>query len=344
MNAVVKMREGVGNVELIELPKPIPKAGEVVIKVMAAGVCGTDIKILHGDAWSNPPVVLGHEFSGVIDLLGEGVKGIAVGDRVVAETAQVICGTCEYCKSGRYLMCDQRLSIGYGVDGAFAEFIAVRQEIVHKIPDKLSFDAAAVCEPFAVALHGVWDTGTILPGDTVVVMGPGAIGQLVAQGAKVKGATVVLIGTKSDRQRLAIAEDLGVDYTYCEFDSDAIMRLTDGKGADIAVDCTGAQVAISNALGIVKKTGRMIQIGLTKPKLELEYSLLTAREIAIIGSFGHRWVNWEQAIKLMAAGKVQVEKIVTGHFTLGQWREAFAAMESQTGIKILIHPNVPTGT
>jgi L-iditol 2-dehydrogenase len=339
VKAVVKRREGVGNVELMEVPKPVPKAGEVVIKVMAAGVCGTDIKILHGDAWSNPPVILGHEFSGIIDSLGPDVKGIAPGDRVVAETAQVICGTCEYCKSGRYLMCDQRLSIGYGVDGAFAEYIAVRQEIVHKIPNKLSFDAAAVCEPFAVALHGVWDTGEILPGDTVVVMGPGAIGQLAAQAAKVKGATVVLIGTESDRQRLAIAGELGVDYPYCEFDRDAIMNLTEGRGADLAVDCTGAQIAIRNALGILKKTGRMIQIGLTKPTLELEYSLLTAREIAIIGSFGHRWANWEQAIKLMATGKVQVEKIVTGHFTLGQWQEAFAAMESQKGIKILIHPN-----
>lgn len=339
MKAIVKTKKGPGNVELAERSKPVPKSGEVVVRVMAAGICGTDIKILHGDAWSNPPVILGHEYAGMVDSLGEGVKGISVGDRVVSETAQVICGNCEYCKTGRYLMCEKRLSIGYGVDGAMAQYIAVRQEIVHKIPQSLSYAEAALCEPFAVALHGVWDSGEILPTDTVLVMGPGAVGQLAAQAARVKGATVILAGTPDDLARLRIAGELGIEHTLAGFDMEFIKTLTGGKGVDVAVDCTGALPAIRSAMSALKRTGRLVQIGLTKPSLEIEYSLLTGKEITITGSFGHCWHNWEQAIRLMGSGKVKAGGIITGHYPIERWKDAFEAMERQEGIKILIHPN-----
>lgn len=340
MRAVVKRKEGAGNVELIERDRPVLKSGEVMIKVMAAGVCGTDIKIFHGDAWSNPPVILGHEYSGMVESVGEGVSGISVGDRVVSETAQVVCGACEYCKTGHPLMCEKRLSIGYGVDGAFAEYIAVRSGIIHKIPDSLSYDEAALCEPFSVALHGVWDHAEILPTDTVLVMGPGAVGQLAAQAAKAKGARVILIGTPKDEMRLEIArDDMGIHDSFDSFDETAMRELTGGRGVDVAIDCTGALPAIRNAMRALKKTGRLVQIGLTKATLEVEYSLLTGRELSIAGSFGHQWKNWEEAIRLMASGKVNVKGLITGRYPIEQWRDAFNAMERQEGIKILIHPN-----
>jgi len=339
MKAVVKTRPGEGNVVLTERPKPKAGPGEVVIRVMSAGVCGTDIKIFHGVAWSNPPVTLGHEYSGIVESVGEGVSGISKGDRVVSETAQVVCGECEYCRTGRPLMCEKRLSIGYGVDGAFAEYIAVRSGIVHKIPDGLSYEEAALCEPFAVALHGVWDHAEILPTDTVLVMGPGAVGQLAAQAARAKGARVILVGTPSDGPRLEIARNMGIRESFDSFGEAAARELTKGKGADVAVDCTGALPAIRNAMRALKKTGRLVQIGLTKPTLEVEYSLLTERELSIVGSFGHQWKNWEQAIRLMASGKVNVKGLITGHYPLEKWRDAFDAMERQDGIKILIHPN-----
>ncbi len=339
MKAVVKIKRGPGNIELLE--KPIPKVlpGQVLIKVMAAGICGTDIKILHDQTFSNPPVVLGHEYSGIVEEVGEGVTDIAPGDRVVSETAQVICGSCEYCRTGRQLMCPERLSIGYGVDGAFAEYIAVRKEIIHPIPDSMTYDMAALCEPFAVALHGVWDTGSIEPTDTVLVMGPGIIGQLSAVAAVLKGAEVVLAGMPADKERLKIAEKLGIHHTVTEDLEKFILEKTNGKGADVVIDCTGAESAIRQAMSLVKRTGRFVQIGLTKKDLTIEYSLLTGKEISIVGSFGHRWHNWEQAISIMNQNRFDLDKLITSHYTLEEWEQAFSDMDKQKGVKILIHPN-----
>ncbi|MCD8084575.1 MAG: zinc-binding dehydrogenase [Clostridiales bacterium] len=343
MKALRKLSAGPGNVELCRIEKPVPDVGEVLIRVEAVGICGTDIKILHGTTWSNPPVTLGHEYAGVIEAIGEGVTALAPGDRVVSETAQVICGTCEFCKTGRELMCDKRLSIGYGVDGAMAEYIVVRQGIVHRIPDRLSFDRAALCEPFAVALHALMDHATVTATTKILVMGPGAIGQLVGQAAKAVGATVVMIGLPQDQERLNIASSVGIDAALPELTEEIIKQWTGGKGFDIAVDCTGAGPAIRQAMAAVKKTGTFIQVGLTRPEMTIEYSLLTGREISILGTFGHQWHNWEMAIRLMADEKVQVAPLITGRYDLEDWEQGFDDMAQSRGIKILLYPNRKKG-
>ncbi|MDR1246771.1 MAG: alcohol dehydrogenase catalytic domain-containing protein [Clostridiales Family XIII bacterium] len=338
MKAIVKTQEGSGNVKLTEYEKPVPGRGEVRVAVKSAGVCGTDIKILRGDTWSNPPVVLGHEYSGVVDALGEDADAVKLGDRVISETGQSVCGQCYYCKTGRRLMCPNRLSIGYGVDGAFAEYIVVSQDIVHKIPDSISFDEAALCEPFAVALHGVWDSVSLLPVDTALVTGPGAIGQLAALAAKAKGAAVILAGTPGDGERLEIAARMGIEHTTANLNEGIVRDLTEGRGVDVAIDCTGAESAIRQAIGLVRPAGKFVQIGLTKDALEIDYALLTGREISIVGSFGHQWHNWDHAIRLLAGGKVNVKPLITGHYPIEKWEQAFDDMEKQRGIKILIHP------
>lgn len=332
-----------GNVELCDAKRPKPGADEVLVRVMAAGICGTDVKIWHGAAWSNPPVILGHEYSGVIEEVGKDVKNLKPGDRVVSETGQVVCGVCEYCKTGRELMCDKRLSIGYGVNGAMAEYIKVRQAIVHKIPDTLSFDKAALCEPFAVALHALWDHTNLTAADKVLIMGPGAIGQLAAQAAKSVGATVVLAGLPQDKERLDAAKKAGVDITLTELSEEAAEKITGEKGFDVVLDCSGAEPAIRRAMKTVKKTGTFIQVGLTKPEMTIDYSLLTGKEIQIIGTFGHRWHNWETAIELMDTGKVNVEHLITAGYELEDWKKGFTDMQDSRGIKILIYPNGKEG-
>ena len=339
MKALMKMAEGPGNVVFRETDRPVPKADEVLIRVAAAGICGTDIKIWHGTTWSNPPVILGHEFSGEIVELGANVSGFAVGDRVVSETAQVVCGKCVYCRSGRELMCDHRLSIGYGTNGAMAEYIAVRQAIVHKIPDSLSFDKAALCEPFAVALHGLFDHTHLTSDSRVLIMGPGGIGQLVAQAAKSVGATTVLVGLPQDQERLDAAKAAGIDVTLTKLTDEVVEEITGGIGFDAAIDCTGAEPAIRQAMGYVMKTGTFVQIGLTKPSLTIDYSLLTAKEIQIAGTFGHQPHNWDTAIRLMSSGKVNVDHIITGRYDLEDWEKGFEDMQNSKGIKILLYPN-----
>jgi L-iditol 2-dehydrogenase len=341
MKAIAKTKIGPGNVSMIDTTEPNPGQGEVKIKVHAVGICGTDIKILHGDTWSNPPVVLGHEFSGTVHSVGPGVTNVKIGDRVVAETAQVICGNCYYCKTGNALMCEKRLSIGYGTNGAMAPFCVVREAIIHPLPDSLGLDEAAVCEPLAVAVHAVYDTVNLRPTDTVVVMGPGPIGLLVASVVMSFGCRTILVGTDKDSVRLVAGKKLGVDRVV-DVSIGSLLKevnsITDNMGADVVFDCTGIPAAIRSGMSSLKKMGKFVQVGLTQQMMEIEYALLTQRQISISGVFGHNWQSWDTAIKLLQSGKVDVSAIITHHFQLEEWEQAFALAESQEGIKVMLHP------
>lgn len=342
LKALVKTRVGKGNLELMEVADPQPGRGEVLIRVEAAGICGTDLKIRKGEAWSNPPVILGHEYSGTIAGLGEDVQGLQIGDRVISETAQVICGSCHYCLTGSPLMCLSRLSIGYGVNGAFASHIVVRKGIVHKIPDSISFDEAALCEPLAVAVHAVYDAARPCPTDTVLVNGPGPIGLLVAQVAGSFGCRTILSGVDADSRRLALAGELGIDHAFNSQKGgldDFVRDLTGGAGLDCAFDCSGVAAAIRAAMPLLKRKGTLVQVGLTKDELDIPYALLPQRELSIKGTFGHNWSSWDTGLKLLHGGKVKVKPLISDVFPLDEWREAFDLAESQGGVKILIHPN-----
>ncbi len=341
MKALVKTCEGPGNVKLMDVPDPAIKPGEVKIRVAAVGICGTDIKIWHGETWSNPPVILGHEFSGIVEEVGAGVTKVKPGDRVVSETAQKICGNCYYCNTSNQLMCPGRLSIGYGTDGAMAEYCVVREGIIHELPDSISIDDASVCEPAAVAVHAVYDTVKLCPTDYVIVMGPGPIGLLVAQVVKGFGCTTILVGTDKDRDRLEAGKKSGIRYNLDATEIDLVSeieRITNGMGADVVFDCTGAAQAIRNGMSSLKKMGKFVQVGLTRQNMEIEYSLLTQKEISIIGTFGHNWKSWDTALKLMQHNKLDVASMITHHFRLDDWEEAFRMAERQEGIKILLHP------
>ncbi|MGI6227085.1 MAG: zinc-binding dehydrogenase [Peptococcales bacterium] len=340
MKSVVKVKIGENHIEYIDVDEPIAGTGQVKIKVSYVGICGTDISIRHGHQWCNPPVILGHEFSGIVEEVGKGVTNFKKGDRVVSETAQVICGVCNNCMSGHYLMCDKRLSIGYGTNGAMAEYITVREEIVHHLPKGISIMEAALCEPSAVAYHAVFDHVSLQPVHTVAVFGPGTIGQLVAQLAKAAGARVILCGTSKDTSRLEIARNLGIE-TLITDDIDVpqyMANQTQGTGVDFAFDCSGAAPAINQALNSIKRMGTLVQVGLTKPNLGIDYNILPLKEIKIIGTFGHLYQNWSNALELMSLGKLNVTPLITAEYHLSQWEEAFDAAEKLNNIKVLLYP------
>lgn len=342
MKALLKMQTGEGFVELKNWEEPSVGKREVKIKVMAVGICGTDLKIREGHAWSNPPVILGHELSGIVVDVGEDVSGVKIGQRVVCETAQVICGNCYYCRSGNYLMCDKRLSIGYGVNGGMAEYIVVREDIIHELPDDVPFSDGAMCEPLAVAVHAVYDTVDVKSTDIALISGCGAIGLLVAQVVRSLGARVIITGIDADEPRFELAKQLGIEYTVNtqkEDIVDYVKKVTGGVGVDIAYDCSGAPVAIRSDMTCLKKKGTLVQIGLTKPSFEIEYSLLTAKEISLRGTFGHKWESWNTALKLISLGKVRTAPLVSHHFTLDDWEEGFRVAKNLEGIKVMIHPN-----
>lgn len=343
MTALRQLEASPGHTELAEIPVPEIGSDEVLIKVHATGICGTDLKIRAGKTWSNPPVTLGHELSGVIERTGPNVTEFKAGDRVVSETAQIVCGHCRYCKTGNYLMCPERLSIGYGTDGGMAEYIKIRKDIVHRIPDSVSLDDASLCEPTAVAVHAVYDSVDIKAGDVILVLGCGAIGNLVAQIAKSLGATVIITGLTCDEKRLEIARNVGIDYavnTQTNSVEPILNELTDKIGADCVFDCSGAPDAIRMGMSLLKRKGTFVQVGLTQKNLEIEYSLLTGREIKIAGTFGHNWSSWETALKLMKTGKINVSSLITDRVSLKNWEAGFASAASGAGLKVLIYPGL----
>ena len=258
LKAVVKEAKGEGNIVYKDVAEPKPGYGELKVEVKVAGICGTDIHIYHDRFRSNPPVVLGHEFSGVVVELGDGIREFKIGDRVTVEAPAHICGTCVFCRTGNYNLCSDRLGMGWGVNGCFAKYCIIEEKMTHKIPDNVSFKAGALCEPFACVVHGI-ELTEIHGEDLVVVAGPGPIGLLAMQAAKAEGAKTMVIGTAIDKERLEVAAKLGADYTVNLQEQDALSvvhGLTKGYGADVVLECSGNQASVNSCFELIKKGGR----------------------------------------------------------------------------------------
>jgi L-iditol 2-dehydrogenase len=238
MKGLVKYAKGPGNMEIRDVAEPTAGPGQVKIEIKAAGICGSDLHIFHDDIAGipiNPPVITGHEFTGVIVEVGEGVTQWKVGERITSETAFSFCGDCMHCRTGRYNLCNYRRTLGYWYNGAFTKYTVVPEERIHKLPDHVDFVAGALAEPLACVTHAVLELTSIMTGDVVLITGPGSIGMLALQVAKAQGATVVVSGTNIDRERLAKAKQLGADYTVDVTEQDLaalINDLTGGKYAE----------------------------------------------------------------------------------------------------------------
>lgn len=342
MKALVKTALGPGNVRLCDVKNPGPGRGQVRVAVEYAGICGTDLRIRDGVAPSNPPVILGHEFSGVIDELGEGVRSYSVGERVVCETAVVICGSCRFCRTGEYMMCDDRRSSGYGVDGGFAEFVVTRAEAVHRLPSGVTLEHGALAEPLAVAVHVVLERSGIQMGDCVLVSGAGTIGILTTFVAKSAGAFVVLAGASCDRERLRVGREMGADIVVDveEESLDSIIKdVTGGYGVDVAFECAGNEASIVQCFRCLRKKGTLVQVGLPEKESLVSFDDLSRRELRVLGSFGHKWTSWETAIKLLERSGEVIGKVISAKLPLEEWEAAFQAVKDCTALKVLLYPN-----
>ena len=237
-------------------------------------------------------------------------------------------------------MCEERRSIGYGTNGAMGDYIAVRQQIVHKIPDDVSLEEAALCEPSAVSFHAVFDYTDIKPIDTVVVFGPGTIGQIVSQIVASTGAKVLLCGMKADKFRLDIAKQVGIETLVVDEDDieHRVRELTDGRGTDYAFDCSGAAPAVSQCLHCLKKKGTLVQVGLTKENISIDYGLVAMKELVIKGAFGHINSSWRGVLKMLENRQLNVKPLITGKYTFENWDNGFKAARELSCVKVLLHP------
>jgi len=341
MKGLMKTSTGAGNVEIRELPDPEPGPGEVLIEIKAAGICGTDIHIWKDEYRSVPPMVMGHEGSGVVVALGDGVEGLAVGDRVTSETFARFCGSCFFCKRGRPNLCPERRSIGTHVNGVFARYLVIRASAVHPLPEGVSFEAGALSEPLACCVHGILERTPVTAGDWVLISGPGTIGLLSLQLVKADGGKAIVLGTDKDRERLALAKRLGADETINVQAQDPlplVQELTGGLGADLAIECAGVAASFDQCLKLIRKGGRISQGGLFGKPISSDLELIAMKELAVFGFFSHVPSAWDRALRLMAEGKVLTEPLISHRLPLNEWQRGFSLMEQGEGLKILLLP------
>ena len=341
VKAVVKARRGRGNIEIWDVEEPKTGPGEVKIEVKAAGICGTDIHIYYDEFMVNPPVILGHEFCGVVREAGENVAEFKAGDRVTSETAARICGKCMFCRTGNYNLCPERLGLGSGVNGAFTKFCVVRKEIVHPLPDNVDFESGALCEPLSCAVHGIIEQTGIKAGDTVVVVGPGPLGLLSSQISKVEGGYVVVLGMSLDKERLALAEELGADLVVNidkQNPEKIIKDLSKGYGADVVLECSGSSAGAKLGLRLVRKRGKFTQMGLFGKSIDIDFEQIAYKELKVTGFFSQKWTAWEKALQLLEQRKVQTKPLVTEKLPITEWEKGFEKKERGEAIKTLLYP------
>lgn len=345
MTAVVKTKRGVGNIEVQEVEIPKVEPDSLLVEVKAAGICGTDIHILHDRSVYDPPVILGHEYAGVVIEVGKDVEGFSIEDRVTSP-ATVPCGECMMCWTGHQNRCTSENKRILGVskaNGAFAKFMSVPAKIAHKIPPKVSFEEAALSEPTACVVHAVAERVEVKVGDVVVFLGPGPMGLLGLQVAKAQGAEQVIVtGTRADKERLRLAKELGADIVIniAEEEANEIVRgVTDGLGADIVFEAAGSDVARRQAFELVRRTGKIGLIGITGAlSTDIDLDQIVEKELNVRGSWGTVWTSWRRTLKLLAGQKIKIGPLVTAQLKLDEWEQGFRMMEDKTAIKVLLLP------
>lgn len=339
MKALVKTAIGPDTLHLMEIPKPACGPDDIVVKIHACGICGSDLHI--ENFLIHPPFVQGHEFSGIVDEVGAHVKEFKPGDPVVSITAVETCETCEYCRQGLRMHCDNRHNIGTGRDGGFAEYMVIPAKQAFHIPEGVSLDAAAMCEPLACVVRGVIERTEVKAGDYVLVTGAGIIAQLAALVARLSGGIVFMGGLKRDEKRLQKAMELGCAAVVYTDDSDVLKQLenlTYGSGIDCVFECAGAAPAADLGLQALKKMGKFTQIGLYQKPITFNMDLAVKKEISISNSIASERTSWLIALRLLQHHMIDPAPLVGESLSLSQWEEGFRRMIAQEDFKILLKP------
>ncbi len=336
------------NLELADLPVPAPAPDEVLIRVAACGICGSDVHGYDGSSGRRiPPIVMGHEASGTVAAVGGAVKNFAAGDRVTFDST-VYCGECPNCRRGNINLCDRRQVLGvscgdYRRAGAFAEFVAVPARILYRLSDNFPFAEAAMLEAVAVAIHGV-NLAQLSPDATALVVGAGTIGILTLQALRAAGCSRVFV-TDVDAPRLELARKLGATEILISDDSllPKILALTQNEGVDAALECVGRNETVTASIDAVRKGGTVVLVGNIAPNVNLPLQKIVTRQIRLQGSCASAG-EYPQAIEWMASGKIQVKPLITAIAPLEdgpRWFERLLSREPNL-LKVVLTPGSST--
>lgn len=327
---------------LEEVPVPEPGPGQARIAVTAAGLCGTDLHILAGDYASRPPVTLGHEIAGRVDAVGDGVDPGWLGALVAPETAFATCGRCDWCRTARPMLCRERMSVGSGVDGGFAAAVLIPAAKLHRLPDWLDDRAAALLEPLACGSNSLFDPAVVEAGDTVVVTGPGPVGLLAAQLARIAGGQTTVVGTAGDRERLAVADRMGFEIR--DVDDPADRASLDEAGAerriDVVVEASGAPSAVRTALTWLRPRGTLVQMGLLSGEISVPFGEIVTRELRVRAGFGSSPASWLRAVRLVRERRVDLDPLISDVLPLRDWPKALASFDRRDGLKTVFDPRL----
>ncbi len=345
MRALVKYGNKPGELEIREVPIPEIGESDILLQTKAAGICGWDIEMWQ-HKMANPvtvPVIQGHEFCGVVSRVGKNVNAFREGDRVVCETSAVICGKCSMCISGNYHLCEKRLGFGYGVDGAFTDYVKVPERCLHRMPDNISFDHAALTEPACVAYQTCAVVSRVVPGRPVLIIGPGPVGLFSVQIVKSMGAyPVIVAGTTRSTARMETAKKLGADYIIDVKKEDAlnkVMEITNGQGCPLVVDAAGNSSALKLAVDSVARLGQVTKVGWGPEPVDFSLDPLLRKAASIQGTFSHNWQTWESVISMISSGILNMEEMLSKRIKLDDWLETFKEIEESKIIKAVIQFN-----
>jgi len=333
-------------IEVKKVSIPEPRDGEALVKVYCIGVCGSDVHYYeHGKIGRyvvEQSIILGHELAGDVVKVGKGVTNVSPGDRVAVEPG-VPCGHCDYCKSGRYNLCPDVVFMATPpVDGAWAEYVTIRSDMLFKLPERMSYEEGALLEPLSVGFHAM-NRGKVTPSDRVFVSGLGPIGLLAIQAAKMFGVTEIYASDVVPFRR-QLAVEMGVTATIDPINEhldERIKELTGGKGITVVIESSGNQRAISETVKLVNRGGRIVLVGMpVTNEIPLNINQLIDGEIDVYGLF--RYANtYMPAIQALSKSNVNIEKVITHKFALSEIKEAveLARTEKETSIKVMIYPN-----
>jgi len=328
MRAIVQTRPRA--VEARSREEPSPDADEVLVRVHTAGLCGSDAhayKYDGGYEWIPIPRIMGHEYSGTVAETGDDVDAFAEGDRIIEEPIHD-CGHCFQCKNGQENVCQNFSITGLHRDGAYAEYVTVKPEHLHAVPDGVDLHHAAITEPASIATRAVLDRSVTKPGDNVLVEGPGPIGTLVSAVTDSLGANVLVSGLDQDTSdRLPVLEELGIE-TINVSDEGLETRtdeLTDGVGFDVVFDATGHHTGIGTAGEHVRKGGQVVVVGIPNQPSEVELTALVRGEVDVDTSYGSTWTNFEQALRLLQNDAIDAGALIDTSFSVSDPAAAFEA-------------------
>lgn len=330
--------------ELREMKMDTLSAFDAKIKNEAAGVCGTDIHIYHGEEGSAsvaPPVVLGHEYAGLVTEIGSGVTTIKVGDKVAVDP-NIYCGKCHYCRTNKKQHCENLVAVGVNFNGGFAEYSIVPESQVFKLADNVDFETGAMAEPLACCIHGI-DLAKIRTGDSVCIIGGGPIGLLMLQLAKLCGASKVILSEPIQMRRdigLKLGADLTVDPITQNINSE-INNYLGTDGVDIVIECVGITKATEQAFSIAKRGATVLLFSVPNIHAKYELSLFDVfkKELKIVGSFINPDTH-QRAVDLINSGKINTDLLITHRFPLGQLEQAILMQMDSSSIKVLVTPNL----